>query len=111
MALTDEVAAFRFVFDHQNFRRSANVHYFRFHFCAIDVRIADSRVFAVINQQNLSKGDFVTRFVFAGKFLNLDRIAHRNLILLAASLNNCKFFHSRSILHAFLLSARPKLFC
>lgn len=105
VALADEVAAFWFVFDHQNFLGSANFHQFPFHFRSGDKRRADSCIFCIINQQNFIKDDFVTLFIFASNFFNFNRVSNGDLVLLAASLNNCKF-HNLYILHDFFLNAR-----
>lgn len=98
MAVTAQVAGFLLVFHYQDLPASANFRDFRAHFCALDVRGADGRVFSVVHQQNLVKGNLVPFFVFLARlrggapyFFNGNKVTFRDLVLLSACLNNREF--------------------
>lgn len=66
---------------------------------ARDVRCADDGVLAVVSQKHLVEDDLVALLEIPLHLLDLEAVASRNLVLLAARLDYCKFVHSSTILH------------
>ncbi len=64
VAVASQIARLLFVLDHEDFSGAADFHDFRIHFRAFDMRRADSCIFAIVNKQNLIKGNFVAFSIF-----------------------------------------------
>jgi hypothetical protein len=84
-------AALLLVPDDQDLRSAADLRDGAGHFGLGDVRSADGRVLAVVDQEDLVEGDGIALFVGAGELLDGDGVPFRDRVLLASRLYDGEF--------------------